>query len=247
MSYSADLKDKQILALVSSERVGVREMAERLFMSEATVRRRLGELEKKGLVIRTHGGAIPVLEQKNPPLISRTGRFNRSKELIASKAVALIKEGDTVFADSSSTVQYLLPRLASFRRLTVCTNSLRAAAILMESGVGCILLGGDLIPEEQACNSEETFEMIERINADIFFFSCDAMSEDGLLTDDSKESCRLRRHYMKHSAKKVLLIDDSKLGAKRTYTLCRTDDVDVCVCNTPLPEKYVKMGKFTVL
>ncbi len=245
--YSIDSKDKQILGMVSAEQVTVRDISRSLFMSEATVRRRLAKLEECGLVIRTHGGAIPASGQKNPPLISRALRYNQSKELIAAKAVTLVKDGFTLFADSSSTVQYLLPRLTAFNGITVCTNSLRAAAILVENSIKCILLGGDVIPEEQACNSEETSEMIERINADLFFFSCDAMSEDGLLTDDSKRSCCLRRQYMKHSARCVLLIDDSKLGRKCTYTLCTADEVDVCVCNTALPEAYTKNRKFTVL
>lgn len=237
--FVSDTKDKQILDAVSKGFVSVSQLSSRLFMSEATVRRRLNALEKNGLVIRTHGGAIPSPESKNPPLASRTLKFNDKKEKIAEEAVALMEDGYMVFADSSSTVQYLLPKLSRFKDITVCTNSLCAAAILMENDIHCIFFGGDVIPSQQACNSEETGEMIDRINADIFFFSCDALSDDGLLTDNSKIACGLRRRYMKKSRLKVLLIDDSKLGKKYTHTLCTLDEVDFVICNIPYNDRKI--------
>lgn len=237
-----NVKEQQILQLISNDCMTVKEISKRLFMSEATVRRKLIKLENQNLIIRTHGGAVLNLNQriyKNIPLYLRTSQLNEEKKLIAAKAVKLISDGDVLFVDSSSTALYLLSYLRSLKNITVCTNSLKAAMILAEMEISCVFLGGNVIPNEQACNSEETAEMIQRINADLFFFSCDALSLDGVLSDNSKHSCYLRSKYMKNAEKSVLLIDNTKLDKKYHYTLCTLGDIDYCICDKALPQEVI--------
>ncbi len=244
-----DVKEQQILALLANSFMTVKEIAEKLFISEATTRRRLARLESKNLIIRTHGGAVLNQNQhiyKNIPIYLRTTRLNEEKGIIAKKAAKLISDGDTVFVDSSSTALYLASHLGTLKNITVCTNSLKAAILLSEMEIACTFFGGDVVAGEQACNSEETFEMIKRVNADLFFFSCDALSFDGVLTDNSKHSCYLRQQYMKNAKKSVLLIDNTKLGKKCSYTMCELKDADFCVCDTDIPKELRENAKNTV-
>lgn len=241
-------KDNEILRLVATSFVTVKEIADRLFMSESTVRRRLAGLEKAGWIIRTHGGAMLNKNQphhKNLPLYLRSMQLDGAKQQIAQKAVSLIADGDTIFIDSSSTALFLLPLLSRFQQLAVFTNSLKAASVLSEMEIPCTVFGGDVIPSEMACLSEETYAAIANTHADILFFSCDALSADGVLSDNSKRGCYLRRQYMQHARRTVLLIDDTKLGKQHPYRLCDLSDVDVCVCNQPLPPAVVESAPNT--
>lgn len=234
-----DIKDQQILQLLSSNCMSVKDITKKLFISEATVRRRLSRLENQNLIIRTHGGAVLNKNQHlydDIPLYLRTMQLNTEKEKIAQKAAKHINNGDIIFIDSSSTVLYLLPFLSSYKHITVCTNSLKAAIILSEMEIPCTVFGGDVISNAQSCNSSETFEMIHQIYADLFFFSCDALSSDGILTNYSKSSCQLRRQYIKNSKKSICLIDHSKLDKQSRYILCSLKDIDLCICDIPLPE-----------
>ena len=245
-----DAKDNEILNLVASSFVTAKEIADRLFMSESTVRRRLAGLEEAGWVIRTHGGAVLNKNQqpgKNLPLYLRTMQLGEEKHLLASKAVSLINDGDTLFVDGSSTVLFLLPLLHRFPNVTVFTNSIKAATMLAEMEIACTFFGGDVISGELACRSEETFDLIAKTYADWFFFSCDGLSDDGVLTDHSKHNCYLRLQYMKQAKRSVLLIDDTKLGKQCSHRLCHLSEVDVAVCNRAFPDALIERAPETVL
>lgn len=247
--WKTDAKDNEILHLIATSFVTSKEIADRLFMSESTVRRRLSGLEKAGLVIRTHGGAVLNKNQqlhKNLPLYFRAMQLDEEKHLLATKAVGLINNGDTIFIDSSSTALFLLPLLNRFQEITVFTNSLKAATVLAEMEIPCTFFGGDVVPGELACNSEETFEMIRGVHADLFFFSCDGVSADGVLSDNSKRNSHLRMRYMEYAARSVLLVDDTKLNKQCPYVLCELNRVDYCVCNKPLPDSIMSKAAHTM-
>lgn len=244
-----DGKDHEILRLIATSPVTSKEIADRLFMSESTVRRRLSNLEQAGLIIRTHGGAVLNKQQQphqNLPLYLRMMQLDEQKQRLAAKAVGLIHDGDTLFIDSSSTALCLLPMLHRFRNITVFTNSLKAATVLAEMEIPCTFFGGDVVSGEQACNSAETFEAIRRVYADLFFFSCDGVSADGVLSDNSKQNAHLRMRYMAQAKTSVLLVDDTKLNKRCPYVLCELNRVDYCVCNTPVPDSIVNRSAHTI-
>lgn len=238
--------EQSLLDLLSSNtEVSVTTIAKRLFVSKPTARRYLAALAEKGLVIRTHGGAIlnNMSENKNVPLYLRLSKMKADKVTIATKAVKLIQDGNVIFLDSSSTAFHMLPYLENFRNLLILTNSLKTAITLTEMGIQTVLTGGKVDSSNFACNSHETLEAIKKVNADYFFFSCDALSDDGKLTDNSQTESFVRQEFMKYAKTNVLLIDSSKLHKKCWYNLCSLDNVDECFCNVDLPDKLTSMLK----
>ena len=243
-----DEKEKELLDVLSSANsvLSVKEIAKRLFVSEPTARRRLSVLAKKNYVVRTHGGAIinyNMTQNKTIPLYLRISNMSDGKTLIAKKAMKLIKDNSVIFLDGSSTAFHLVPFLKTFHDITICTNSLKTAITLAEMDIKTICLGGNVNFSNLACSSPDTFEMIEKLNADILFFSCDALSQDGILSDSSSEASFLRIKYMKNADVKVLLIDNTKLNKKCQHNMCSVKDLDYCICNTPLPENIKSMLK----
>ena len=166
---------------------------------------------------------------------------SEGKNAIAKQAVSLIHDGNVIFLDASSTAFHLVPYLKTFHDIIVCTNSLKTAITLAEMDVKTVCFGGDVNSSNLACNSPETLESLQNFNADILFFSCDALSEDGVLTDNNKEASYIRTKLMKQAAVKVLLIDNTKLNKRCWHTLCSVKDVDYCLCNEPLPENIAAM------
>ena len=82
-------------------------------------------------------------------------------------------------------------------------------------------------------NSAENY--VSNIGADLFFFSSQAISEDGEISDVSEEETSLRKVMLSRSKKKIFLCDSSKLGLQKTFTLCSKDDVDLIICDKKLP------------
>ena len=231
---SIELKEENLLSLLSPNvATPIRVIAKKLYVSEPTARRYVNALAKKGSVIRTHGGCMPnaVAFDRNTPMYIRFASENAIKKKIAERAAEFIPADATIFLDSSSTVFQILPFLRFKQNLIVVTSSIKTAMALSEMGIKTMCLGGFINNANLSMNSAFAMESVRQINADIFFFSCDALSKEGELTDNSYEECLLRKEFIKHSKKSVLLLDSTKLGKKCKYNLGTIKDVDCCISN----------------
>ena len=68
-----------------------------------------------------------------------------------------------------------------------------------------------------------------------FFFSSQAISNYGEISDISEEETSLRKVMLSRSKKKIFLCDSSKLGLQKTFTLYNKDEVDLIICDKVLP------------
>ena len=123
----------------------VNELAEKLFVSSATVRRDLTEMQKQGLLQRTHGGAI--LNQNTDDESAFNARLQKNqyeKRRIASACAELIHGNSTMFFDGSSSVSCLVPFLSRYPQLTVVTNGINTAIELSKlENVNLHIAGGE--------------------------------------------------------------------------------------------------------
>ena len=229
---SVDKIEKKLLSCLSPDTAtSVKTLAQRLYVSESTVRRYIHTLAERGLLIRTHGGCMPSAAalDRNTPMYIRFSSEQEDKKRIAERAASLIPSSATVFLDSSSTAFHLIPFLASRQDVTVVTSGLKTAMALAECNVRTVMLGGPVNSTNLSANTALAMQMIEHYNADLFFFSCDGLSEEGSLTDNSFEECLLRRAFMKNAKMKVALIDPTKRKKTLPYNLCKLSELDYCV------------------
>lgn len=125
-------RQQEILSLIKQRKsVSVAELSKRFFIGEASIRRDLDKLEKKGLVKRTYGGAVLVSGLDSEiPLFIREEEQRGAKQLIGQLAASLVEDDQIIFMDSSSTVLSMAPYLKGRQRLTVITNGAKAAVAL---------------------------------------------------------------------------------------------------------------------
>ena len=222
-------REKQILEILLKEKkVTVGDLAATLFVSEPSVRRDLQSLEKQHLIKRTHGGAIleeGTLSQNKIPFLLREYEQSGAKAKIAQKASLLIRDNDVIFLDASTSCYTLIPFLAARRNLTVITNGVKALTALSEYGIRTVSTGGTLLPDCLALVGEEAQRTVESYNADLAFFSCRGVSEDGYLTDISPEENNVRRNMIRHAKRAYLLCAADKLGKRYFHNLCHKSDV----------------------
>ena len=202
-------REKQILEILLKEKkVTVKQLAKALFISEPSVRRDLQSLEKQNLIKRIHGGAVleeTALSKNRIPFLIREYEQSSAKAIIAKKAIDLICDDDVIFLDASTSCYYLIPFLASKRNITVITNGVKALTKLAEYGINTISTGGVLVNSCLALVGEEAYKTIENYNADIAFFSCRGISDDGYLTDIAPEENNVRKMKIRRSKKSYLL------------------------------------------
>lgn len=225
-------KDREKIILetaLKKKKVSVKELSEILYISEPSVRRDLASLEKQNLIKRIHGGAViedTALSRNKIPFLIREYEQDSAKLIIAQKAVKYINDNDVIFLDASTSAYRLIPFIASKRNVTVITNGVKALISLAEYSIPTISTGGRLVGSCLALVGEEAYKTIDSFNANIAFFSCRGLSDDGYLTDIAPEEDFIRQRMIKNSQKSYLLCAQEKFSKKYFHNLCHKDDID---------------------
>lgn len=233
-------RENSILDYLSQNReASIEELCTKLFVSAPTIRRDLKALAEKGKIIRTHGGALlNSLPWESTPQEVREKEFVTEKDIIASKALSLINDGDTVMIDASSTGLQLLKLLGAKSSIIVVTNSTKAPFISPRVGVKAFVSGGEVSKVSFAYVGTQAERFIRSFNADICFFSVSALTPDGRLTDNSVAENQISRTMIECSKKSVLLLNSQKIGEAQLNTLCRVNDIDYIVSEKDISDLF---------
>ena len=120
----------------------------------------------------------------------------------------------------------IIPFLGDKKNLTVITNGVRALERLAEYGINTVSTGGTLDPSCMSLVGDEAHKTVETFNADICFFSCRGLDEEGNMTDIFSAENYVRRRMIKHSKRAYLLCAGDKFGKKYFHNLMNLKAVD---------------------
>ena len=196
-------RENSYINLLSERSYTVKELSEALFISEPTVRRDINELISKELVTRKNG--VVSIKTNSPdtrvPMFIRNLENKDAKDTIAKKAALLIKEGDTVMLDASTTAYCLVQHLAKFKNIFVITSGAKTALALATLGIRTICTGGEMALGSFSYIGHDAERTLSNYNADIAFMSCRGISEDGAVTDSSIAENSMRKLMMQKSVR----------------------------------------------
>ena len=222
--------DQIIACLRERQTDTVKNLAQWLYASEATIRRDLTTLERRGLVKRLHGGAALIDGvQRELPLFLREQQNVAAKRDVAARAAQYLRDGQVIFMDASSTVMFLIKYFEGYQNLTIVTNGMKTAQVLSGLSHKTYCTGGLKLHNSSAYVGDYAADFVCHFNADVFFFSSRGVSEDGRITDASSEENHIRRVMLEQSRQHIFLCDSSKRGKTYCYNLCRLEQVDACV------------------
>ena len=221
-------RENQYISLLAQKPHSIKELAEKLFISEPTVRRDIIVLKEKGLVNSKKG--IVALKTNSPdqriPLFIRHLEQNEKKQSIARKALRYIKDGNVIMLDASTTAFHLLAHLTEFKNILVITNGAKTALEAASMGIRTICTGGELMYDSFCYVGTDAESVLRNYNADVAFFSCRGISDGGIASDSSILENSMRRIMIKNSEKSYLLCDSSKLGKTYLNTLCNVKELN---------------------
>ena len=206
-----------------NSRVSVKKLAEKFYVSEMTVRRDLKEMEKLGYVRRYNGGAL-ARNDDLLPVEDRRLLHNKEKDMLSKRAKKYLRDGMTVFIDSSSTGLYIIPLLAEYKNITVVTNSVLCLLTAAKYQISCIATGGRFVERDMCTVGREAERVLSGINPDLSVFSAQGISDDGVISDSDEAQTEVRRAAMLNSATNLFLFDGSKQHKKFPFTVCRAEE-----------------------
>ncbi|MBQ2768181.1 MAG: DeoR/GlpR transcriptional regulator [Clostridia bacterium] len=217
--------------------ISVKELAQKLYVSEPTIRRDLTALHNRGIITKMYGGAVlnPANSFCEIPFSMRISERSDTKQDIARRAAERIEDGMTIMLDGSTSAYHMVPHLAQYKNLVVITSGARTAVLLAEANIRTFCTGGQMIIHSYSYVGEQAEDFIRNFNADILFFSCHGLDREGRMTDNAIEEANLRKVMLRQADKKILLCDSGKIGKRCIYNMGSISEVDEVISDALLP------------
>jgi len=243
MVRSPHERRQAILRILEEEgRVAVADLSRRFALSEVTIRKDLAWLEAQGLLIRTHGGALPA--DRNPAELAFEvrERLNREEKLrIGQAAASLVQDGDSIALDASTTAMYLARFLRDRRELTVVTNGIRVAMEFAgRSGITVLMPGGTLRWEAFSLVGAWGEDILRRIHIQKAFVGAKGLTLEEGLTDVNPEEVRLKSAIVEAAKEVIAIVDHTKWGRVAFATFCPLDRVRLVITDNQAPPDMVE-------
>ena len=202
--------------------VKVNDLAEMLSVSTMTIRRDLLSMLDMGLIDRTYGGAVATKQnnQLQSPVLLRLPDQAEEKKAIARAVAQMIERGETIYMSAGTTTYWLAKAIANRTDLTVVTNSIPIANLLIPSeGIDLIVVGGFLRRKELSLVGHFAERMVHDLRMDKVIIGCGGISPDFGITNDYPEDMMMDRAYMSISHNVIVVADHTKIGRVTTsYT-----------------------------
>ena len=240
--YLQERLDRILVLLQEHGRVSVTELSKRFGVSAVTVRNDLATLEQQNHLLRTHGGAIPrVKAGLEPPAFAlRKDLHISEKERIGQAAAALIRDGDSIALDASTTAWQIARNLKDRRELTVVTNGLFIALEFLDSpGVTVVMPGGSLRPASASLVGNQGACMLDQYNVQKGFFGAGGFTIEEGLTDTNQYEVELKRRMVERSKEVIAVVDSSKWGHVTFASLAPLDQLDQVIADDAAPREMV--------
>ncbi len=233
----------QIAALLQEEgRVSVADLSERFAVSAVTIRNDLALLKQQGRLVRTHGGAMarPDLGLEPPAFALRKELHLAEKERIGEAAATLVRNGDSIALDASTTAWQIARHLKDRRELTVVTNGLFVALEFLDSpGVTVVMPGGSLRAASASLVGDTGACILERYHVQKGFFGAGGFTLDEGLTDTNQYEVELKQRMVERSKEVIAIVDSSKWGQVTFASLASVDSLDRVITDDAAPAEMV--------
>jgi DeoR family transcriptional regulator of aga operon len=241
---AAARKDKIMAFLQDRHTATVRELSRLCKVSAVTIRQDLGQLAGDGLVRRTRGGALLSDRANSEFTASARVRMNvTAKQRIGEVGAALVRPGDSLIVDASSTALYLVRALMRRRDLsdvTVVTNSLYTALELANRpDITTIVTGGFVRSAAVSLTGSFAWDMLAKINAHWGFFGARGISRAHGLTEVNVQEANLKIRMIERCQVVVALADGSKFGEVSLVSFAPLEKVQRIITDSSAPSKLV--------
>jgi DeoR family galactitol utilization operon repressor len=228
------LRERKILdSLLENGAISVAGLSRDLEVSEVTIRSDLNSLERRGLLSRVHGGAVPVI---HPHILERQNLCVEEKQNIARAAVSLIQNGDTIMIEAGTTPALVCRYLGGMRDIHVITNSVLAFnAARNHPALKITLCGGEFRSSTESFVGPIAVETIRRFNVALAFIGTDGFSARQGVTTNLLEGSEVINMMKDRARRLILLADSSKYNRAGAVTIMGLSGIDALITDSRVP------------
>ena len=216
--------------------VYVSKLSEQFEVSYETIRKDLSYREKKGLLIKSHGGAILKQNAIELSYNTREKEDTSDKKRIAQKALELIPDNASIIIGTGSTTVELAYLLAQKSGYKIFTDSLPVTNALVNSDNQLFFFGGEFRPKNSSVFGGWTISQIKQVFVDICFLGSDGFSNIDGPSSPSSSDVSVDQEIIKQADKAFILADSSKFERKSLYKICDWSDITALITDSDADE-----------
>lgn len=236
--HSPPHSDEILQELLRAGGVAVDRLAVHFNVSPSTIRRSLSALEKKGLLRRTHGGAVAVEPALYEPF-RHVSSFQEQeqqraveKRRIGLAAAALISDGEVIAIGAGTTTTQVARSIRHRKNITVLTNAVNIAMELSHrDDLKLIVTGGSLSGDWFALVGPTAIANVGEIFVDKMFIGVDGINVEHGLTTNYPDQAAIHRAMLKQARQKIVVADHQKIGVTGTALICPISEIDIFITN----------------
>ncbi len=236
-----------LTSLQQSGRVSVDDLSARLEVSVVTIRRDLDALEQKGLLRRTHGGAVTIEPlfyepfRRDRSFMAQVERAADEKRRIGRAATALITPGETIALTPGTTTTEVIRGLPMNCNITVVTNTVNVAMELSKrKDVYVFVTGGHLHGEWFSLVGSAALKSLDNMLINTMFIGADGLDAIWGASCFNVDEAELNSTMMRLARRKVAVVDSEKLGVVTNWRICAAAELNILITDTKASDKAVE-------
>ena len=223
---------KKIANIIQKEgKIGVNEAASFFNVSSETIRKDLAALEKEGLLIKGHGGAIIANKAFDFSIDYRLLENDDLKRKIAYELMNYLPEQSTIFLGSGTTQMKVAELLKDKSGYTIITTNLLVASILSESNNTIMFAGGRIDAHNKSTNGYWTSYILEQINIDFAILGTSGVKGAKGPCTYSYDDLEITKTVLKQAQNKIVIADASKFETTGLFQYARWEEIDLLITN----------------
>lgn len=230
---SADRQKMILKSLKQNETVLSSALAKELGVTVMTIGRDLRQLEKKGLLVRTHGGAmLPGFMEEETLYAKKKVSAIETKQKIAEAAMQFIHPGMTLFLDAGTTTYEIAEQILreKINDLTVITNDLRIGLLLYPAkSIHTIILGGTVLNATGAVAGAVASEQLDRYVIELAVLGTSAVTDDFYMVVPTESKMLFKKKAIQQSEISILVTDHTKFHKKKCYKAAALREFDYII------------------
>lgn len=221
-------RDKILSYIAAAGHVSVHDLASVLGFSESTLRRDLRSLAREHSITLTHGGAT-LVRQFDPSFRGRWALNIEAKKIVGQLAASMVRDGETIFVDGSTTCFQMIPHLKTKCDLTVVTHSARIALEFDVGAVGVILIGGTYRPGILDCVGPMAVRAIDSMRGYTAFLGADGLGMDFGVSAFDPECAHISAAVASNAKRTVVVVDHTKFYHNALHRMADFDEISCIV------------------
>jgi len=236
--------------LTETGRISVEDAADRLVVSQATIRRDFDQLAQQQMITRTRGGAVVNGVSYDLPLRYKSAKHAPEKQRIGTAAASLVEPATVVGLTGGTTTTEVARALAARPdlsgtgadgpQLTIVTNALNIAnELIVRSRMKIVVTGGVIRPQSYELVGPLATGILRELTLDLAFLGVDAFDATLGAASHHEGEAAMNSLLASRARRIIVIADSSKLGKHAFARVCPAEKVHTLVTDADASDKEV--------